>query len=385
MNKYFVILLAVVVLACRDRHPQRNGPITSSTKYAKGFWMEDKGSYLDVMVKQSNDSTVPTARYRLIRKNSSPPPPQDGVILIQVPISTIVCTSTTHIPLLDYLGESDKLTGFPSTQYISSAKVRERIDKGLVKELGIDNSINLELLAQLKPSMVMAFSMGSELGHLKKVQELGIPVVINSEYLEQHPLGRAEWIKFMGLFLGKEKEADSVFNWIESEYLKTKALADDLSRQDRLEPSDDFPKKPTILTGIPYGGTWYLPGGQNYAARFFEDAGCAYLWSDDPSIGFLQLSLETVYERASNADYWIGVGSFETYEDLKSADDRFTKFSAWQNKRVYNYNGRIGPTGGNEYLELGYLRPDLVLKDLIWITHHKQFPQPELYFYKALN
>ena len=149
--------------------------------------------------------------------------------------------------------------------------------------------------------------------------------------------------------------------------------------------ADGFSNKPTVLTGIPYGGTWYLPGGQNYAAKFFEDAGCQYLWSDDPSTGFLQLSLETVYERASKADYWIGVGSFETYSDLKSADDRFPKFSAWQNKRVYNYNGRIGRTGGNEYLELGYLRPDLVLWDLIQVTHPEQFPKQDLFFYKALK
>ena len=370
MNKFFLFVLAIVLVGCQVRQSENNIPTSHSTKYAKGFWVENKGAYRDVFVRQSNDSTVPALHYRL---TGSSLPAEKGVITVRVPISTIVCTSTSHIPLLDYLNESDKLIGFPSIQYISSTKVRARIDSGFVKELGIDNSLNLELLTQLKPSMVMAYSLGSDLGHLKKVQELGIPVVVNAEYLEQHPLGRAEWIKFMALFFGKEKMADSVFNWIESEYLKTKAMA------------DGFSNKPTVLTGIPYGGTWYLPGGQNYAAKFFEDAGCQYLWSDDPSTGFLQLSLETVYERASKADYWIGVGSFETYSDLKSADDRFPKFSAWQNKRVYNYNGRIGRTGGNEYLELGYLRPDLVLWDLIQVTHPEQFPKQDLFFYKALK
>jgi iron complex transport system substrate-binding protein len=211
------------------------------------------------------------------------------------------------------------------------------------------------------------------LGTLKKIQELGIPIVINSEFLEQHPLGRAEWIKFMGLFLGKEAEADSIFNWIEVEYLKHQKLA------------ESFTEKPTILTGIPYGGTWYLPGGENYGARFFEDAGCRYIWSDDSTSGFLQLSLETVFDRAMDADFWIGVGSFETYEELEAADGRFAKFSAFRNQRVYNYNGRIGPTGGNEYLELGYLRPDLILKDIIQVAHPDQYPKPDLYFYKALK
>jgi len=372
MNK-FLLLVTLLFFGCRKQASESKAPINQSTKYAKGFWIEDKGTYKDVFVRQSSDSTSPTLHYRLIKDTTTAPAPEAGIMAIHIPISSIVCTSTTHIPLLDYLNETEKLLGFPSTNFISSARARARIDKGFVKELGLDNSMNLELLAQLKPSIVMAYTLTSDLGNLKKIKEMGIPVVINAEYLEHHPLGRAEWIKFMALFFGKEKQADSIFNWIENEYVKAKAST--------LTSS----KIPTVLTGIPYGGTWYLPGGQNYAARFFEDAGCHYLWSDNPSTGFLQLSLETVYERASTADYWIGVGSFETYSDLKSTDDRFTKFSAWQNKMIYHYNGRIGPTGGNEYLELGYLRPDLVLKDLIQITHPVLYPQPDLFFYKRLK
>jgi iron complex transport system substrate-binding protein len=375
MNKSWLILLVFALVACKDRQSRSISSSTSLTpKYAKGFWVEDKGDYRDVFVQQSADSAGPVIQYRLIEKTSSNSnQSMAGITTIEVPISTIVCTSTTHIPLLDYLGESEKLIGFPSTQYISSSITRKRIDEGFVKELGKDNSLNIELLAQLRPSLVMAYTLGNDLGHLKKIQELGIPVVINAEYLEQHPLGRAEWIKFMALFLGKETMADSVFSAIEREYLKVKSEVENLAN------------KPTILTGIPYGGTWYLPGGQNYAARFFADAGCQYLWRDDPSSGFLQLSLETVYEKASRADYWIGVGSFETYSDLKAADERFSKFRAWQSHHVYNYNGRIGATGGNEYLELGYLRADLILKDLIQITHPTQYPNPNLFFYRALN
>jgi iron complex transport system substrate-binding protein len=374
MNKVILFILGAALLSCKERQSATfPNQVTFSPKYAKGFWVENKGNYKDVFVRQSGDSNTAPIRYRLVQKNSQAPIPEENVNIIYVPVASIVCTSTTHIPLLDYLGETEKLVGFPSTQYISSTKARERIDKGLVKELGIDNSMNIELLTQLQPSLVMAYSMSSDLGQLKKVQELNIPVVINAEFLEQHPLGRAEWIKFMALFFNKEEKGDSIFTWIESEYLKAKSV------------TESFKEKPTILTGIPYGGTWYLPGGQNYAARFFEDAGCKYLWEDDASNGFLKLSLETVYERASKADYWIGLGSFETYEELLSTDDRFAKFSPFPNRKIYNYNKRIGSKGGNEYLELGYLRPDLILKDLIQITHPTEYPEPDLFFYKALK
>ena len=68
--------------------------------------------------------------------------------------------------------------------------------------------------------MVMGYTMNSDYGQFKKIEELHVPVVINAEYLEKHPLGRAEWIKFMALFFNKEKKADSVFVVIEKEYLE---------------------------------------------------------------------------------------------------------------------------------------------------------------------
>lgn len=358
--------------ACTDKKPVLKSTPSSTLKYAKGFWIEDKGAYRNLFIRHSADTSIAPIQYRLV-KTISGTSSSDGALIIQVPIKNMVCTSTTHIPLLDYLGDSKKLIGFPSTKYISSPITRQRIDSGFVKELGKENGLNLELLTELQPSIVMAYSMGKDLGQLKKVQELGIPVVINSEYLEQHPLGRAEWIKFMALFLGKEDKADSIFNWIESEYQNAKS-----SIRDTLN-------KPTVLTGIPYGGIWYLPGGKNYAAQFFKDAGCQYLWSDEPSSGFLQLSLETVYEKALSAEYWIGIGSFESYNELKSTDERFAKFNAWQTKNAFTYNSRIGATGGNEYLELGYLRPDLILKDIIKITHPNQVSSHELFFFKELK
>src|SRR6202008_572779 len=108
--------------------------------------------------------------------------PEHGkdVQVISTPIESIVCTSTTHIPLLDYLNETEKLIGFPTTDYISSEKTRKRIDAGKVKELGIDKGMNIEELFSLKPSMVMGYAMSSDLGQLKKIKELGVPVVINA-------------------------------------------------------------------------------------------------------------------------------------------------------------------------------------------------------------
>ncbi len=197
--------------------------------------------------------------------------------------------------------------------------------------------------------------------------------MINAEYLERHPLGRAEWIKFMALFFGKERQADSVFRSIEKQYLQTAQLASEAMM------------KPTVLCGVLYGDSWFLPGGENYASRILRDAGCNYLWAADSSIGFLQFGFETVYTKAKNADLWIGVAAFKSLKELRAAEERYALFAPFKQGNVYTYDARHGAKGGSEFLELGYLRPDLVLKDLVKIAHPERLPNHTLFFYKKLE
>ncbi len=345
----------------------------SLTKYAVGFKVTLVGNSKLIEVKQPYQNATSGYQYLLVPTGEEPPTHDETTQVITVPVENIVCTSTTHIPLLDYINETEKLIGFPTTEYISSEKMRKRIDAGLVKDLGIDKGMNIEMLFTLKPSLVMGYTMTKDLGQLKKIQELGIPVVINAEYLEKHPLGRAEWIKFMALFFGKEKEADSVFAEIEKEYLSTQQLVNEVKT------------KPTVLSGIVYGDAWFMPGGQNYAAKLLKDAGCEYLWASDSTSGFLQLSVESVYARAKEADLWIGVGSFKKLEEIKATEERYALFKPFKEQQVYSYDARKGAKGGSEFLELGYLRPDLILKDLVKIAHPELMPSYDLFFHKKLN
>ena len=369
------VLVAIVNCTSSRKEPTSNSSdsVSLEIKYAQGFKVSDHGSYKTVEVTYPYQGAQSGYKYLLVQKGEPVPSHDPATPVITIPLESIVCTSTTHIPLLDYLNETDVLVGFPSTDYISSEKMRKRIDNGKVKELGMDKGMNLEVLVALKPSLVMGYSMNNDMGQLKKIQELGIPIVVNAEYLEKHPLGRAEWIKFMALFFNKEKQADSVFRMIESEYQKTQAMAKTVS------------SKPTVMSGIVYGDTWFLPGGQNYAAKLLEDAGCHYLWNDDPSNGFLELSFESVYEKAKNAELWIGVGSFRSLAEIKAAEERYARFRSFKDGKVYTYNSRQGAKGGSEFLELGYLRPDFILKDLVKIAHPELLPEYSLYFYGQLK
>jgi len=367
----FIFFFAVVHFSCSKKTEEQN--IASiDVKYAKGFSIKKDGDVTWVTVNYPYQGAKSGYQYLLVKKGQPVPEHTADVQVVEVPVETIVCTSTTHIPHLDYLGVTDRLVGFPSTDYVSSETARARIDAGFVKDLGIDKGMNIELLYTLKPSLVMGYTMTADLGQLKKIQEMGTPVVLNGEYLERDPLGRAEWIKFTSLFFGKEKVADSVFASIEREYETTRTKLASVAQ------------KPKVLCGTVYGDAWFMPGGENYAARLIKDAGNDYLWASDSTHGWLEISFESVYSRAKDADLWI-VGSFDTFEQLKAADQRYSLFKSFQTKQIYNYNARKGAKGGNDFLELGYMRPDIILKDLVKIGHPELLPEHELYFHKKLE
>ncbi|MBL7874540.1 MAG: ABC transporter substrate-binding protein [Cyclobacteriaceae bacterium] len=367
------ILCGMFVAACTQKKNTHSTSASTQLKYATGFSVRTEGHAKHVTINLPYPGAQEAYHYLLVPHGEEVPAHDNQTQVIFTPIKKIVCTSTTHIPLLDYINETEALVGFPTTDYISSEKMRHRVDEGMVTDLGVDKGMNLEVLYSLAPDLVMSYTMTGDLGQLKKIKELAIPVVINAEYLEKHPLGRAEWIKFMALFFDKEKEAESVFNEIENDYNKTKQL---------IEPGTP---RPTVLSGIVYGEAWFMPGGKNYAAHLLSDAGADYLWRDTDTNGFLELSFESVYEKAKTADLWIGVGSFSSLSEIKAADSRYTLFKPFHDKEVYTYNARTGAKGGSEFLELGYLRPDLILKDLVKIAHPELLPDYELFFYSRLE
>lgn len=373
MTRIFYLFLATIITwGCNQRQEAETDTEESvDLSYATNFTIQANKDYTLVIINTPYKNAEKGLRYVLYPRGGEKPNVEaDGYI--PTPVQSIVCTSTTHIPLLDYLDETDKLVGFPTTDYISSEKMRKRVDEGNVAELGIDNSLNIEKLIELNPDLVMAYTMTNDFGQFNKIQEAGIPVLINAEYMELDPLGRAEWIKLAGLLFGKEEKADSVFNMIETEYTTT------------LQKVEKINNHPSVMSGSMYSDTWYLPGGNNYAAKLLTDASFNYLWKQDTTTSFLALSYESVLDKANQADYWIGASNFKSLKELKEANERYSFFAPFEKDRVYSYDKRIGAKGGSEFLELGYLRPDLILKDLVKIGHPEVLPNHELYFYYKL-
>jgi len=342
--------------------------------YAQGFTVEYHKNYKVVTVTRPWRKADTIFRYVLVQCGTPAPAGYKNAEIIQVPVKRIVALSTTYLPALVDLGLTDHLVGVGSFKYINSLRIRALVDTGLLTEVGSGARVNVERVVALDPDLIMTFGVGDPKRDAHpKLLEAGLKVVINAEYMEGTPLGRTEWIKFIALFFNAERDAKRVFHGIAQRYGAIRARAQNVAR------------KPTVFSGSMYKGTWYMPGGHSYVAQFLRDAGANYLWRDDGSTGSIPLDFEAVFERAANAAYWINVGRAMGLQDLAKQDERYTRFKAYQEGRVYNNNKRLNRFGGNDYWESGLANPDIVLADLVYIFHPELLSQHDLVYYRRLK
>ncbi len=361
--KNILYLILLVFISCKKEKTIQQGTLKDSfenieIKYATGFEIKQFKGYKELRIKTPYPNAKKQESYILIEdKNILSHTDFYDAKLIEIPIKKIVVTSTTHIPMLELLQAENTLIGFPNQQYISSKKTRELIKKGKITELGNEQNINTEMLLNLKPDAVIGFSMNSNNKTFTNIEKAGIPVILNGDWLEKTPLGRAEWLKFFGVLFQKEKRADSIFKTIEKNYLQAKEIA------------KNSKTKPKVLSGVLYKDKWNLPAGNSYVAQFLNDANVYYPWQNTKGTGSLSLAFESVLEKGQDADIWIAPGYYNSYEQLKKANQHYTAFKPFKNKTIYNFTKKKGETGGVLYYELAPTQPDIVLKDIIKITH----------------
>ncbi len=381
LKKILFIAIASIFLGCKEEKKDIL-PISKTSKattisYAKGFSVEKSALGLTIIKLCSpwpgaatsfTYALIPREKLSTITLNKD-----EYDAIITTPVERIIVTSTTHISALDALGVENTLVGFPKTALISSEKTRKRIDDGAVQELGNNENINTELVLSLNPDVVVGFGMNNQNKTYETLKRSMIPVVYNGDWTEESPLGKAEWIKFFAPFFHKEKEAEQLFKNIEASYNKTKKLA--------LKASS----KPTVLIGGLYKDVWHVAGGKSWMAQFLKDAQTNYLWKDTQETGGIAVSIESVLDIAEKADFWLNPSMLVSYDEMKLANRHYQKFEAFSTQKVYSNTISKGVTGGLLYYELAPQRPDLVLKDLIYIFHPELLPDHTLLFFKPLK
>lgn len=374
---FFTVLITIIYVSCnsnsKNNKDLKNTNQSLKVKYAKGFDIQYFIGYNKLIIKSPYPDANETFEY-IIESPNLESTVDWKIPSVKAPIQKLVVTSTTHIPMLELLGVENSLIGFQNTEYVSSVKTRKRIDDGFIKDLGKEFALNTEVLFDLEPDIVVGFAMTKTNKTYNLIEEMGIPVILNGDWLEETPLGRAEWIKFFGVLFDKEKEADSIFNQIEQDYLSA------------IEIAKTAKTKQNILSGaIMRNDVWSLPGGESFVAQFLEDANLNYLWKDSKGKGSLNLSFESVFEKGQDADFWIAPGYFSSKEQMLDGNKNYVDFKSFKNDRIYTPSTKTGPTGGVIYYELAPTRPDLVIKDLIKITNPELLPDHELVFFEKMK
>lgn len=347
--------------------------IKNSIEFASGLSILKYEDYSVVTVSNPWPNFNKDFKYILKEKEAKVPDSLQSYTTIQVPLESIVVTSTTNIPFLEMLEVENKLVGFPHTDYISSEKTRALIDKGSVKNVGQNEKLNIEQLIDLSPNLIVTFGVDNNNPMLDNLKKSGLNVLIQGDWMEQSPLGKAEWIKLYGALFGKEDKAKELFDKIVESYNQAKKLV------------ADKPATSKVLYGSMYKDVWYVAKGNSWVAQFMQDAKANYLWADLKGTGSEGLSFEKVLDKAKTANIWIASGSFKSLDELQKANPHYAEFDAFKNKSIYNFEGKLGATGGTVYYELAPSRPDLVLKDYIKIFHPDLLSSYEFTFASKLN
>lgn len=370
MNKlllYLGIGLAFLLISCNDKkeRPSQSESIIDEIKlnHAKEFKIEKTVNQINLHVHRKGEDGI-FETFQLVKEKKQ----NDPETTIQIPCKRIVCLSSTQLSYFFALDDIDDIVAINSSRYLRHEGMQALLKSGKVKKIGKEGNFNLEMIAALDPDVI--FVSPFKVGGFDVLRNLGIPLVPMAAYNEETPLGRAEWIKMLALFVGQEEKADSIFNGIESRYQKLKQIASKVE------------KRPTVFSGKMRSGSWYVPGGNSFYAHYFTDAGADYIIKDSNQVAY-PVDFETIYSKASNCDFWRIIHpekSGLSLKDLSDQDPRYMDFKAYQEKNVILCNIREKP-----YYEQAGMKPDVLLADYIHFFHPELLPEHKPYFYERLK
>ena len=342
--------------------------------YAQNLQIESFATHRLITVINVNRDSDDRFTYALVPKGQSIPKLPANTTIIRTPVERVVVMATTFIGYIDKLNQLESLIGVATPDFINNETVHQRIRSGQIQTVQAGPGLDVERLLLLEPDLILSSSSGAshQDSHPLLVRS-GLPVVLSASYMEQHPLARAEWLKFVAAFFDVDAQAEQIFNEITERYQKLAARASVVT------------EKPTVFCGTPYAGTWHVPGGQSYVAKTLDDAGANYLWSEDDSRGGIPLDFERVFFTAAHASFWINLDSYKSLDSLFEADHRFNHFRAAQAGHVYNNSKQFKSNGGNAIWERGIVHPDEVLADLIKIFHPELAKDHRFIYYEQLQ
>lgn len=290
----------------------------------------------------------------------------------QVPFKKIILLNASMAGYIGELHAENLLIGISSPEYIYSERIQSLLKQGKIQNVGSDQKYDIEKIISLKPDVIFTNHIASFDNTYQLLKNNGIRLVFLDEYMEQKPLQKTAYLKLFGKLLGKDKEAERMYENVEKNYADLKQLA--------LKAKE----KPMVLANEMYGDVWYLPGGKTSTANFISDANADYILKNNTEEKAVTMSFEEVFAKSGTVQYWINVGNHTSRKEMLSMNPFYRKLNVFNKGKIYVITGKERGQA-NDFFESGVVRSDLVLKDYIKIFHPELLPGYQLTYMKELK
>ena len=373
-----MVLIVVVLLAsCNNKEILRQTEPIYTPRYAEGFSIErDKASGEVLLCVKNPWQGAEDVRYYY---------PIDTL----APSQRIVTMSSSHAAMLDAVGCSDRIVGLSGCRFVYNSDLCKKIAEGKISEVGYDSNFDFEKIHSLRADAVLLYGVSGEAKMItNKLDELRTPYLYIGEYLENNPLGKAEWVVALAYLCGVGEQGKEFFKGVEERY-------NALRNQKHCSAY-----RPRVMLNLPYRDTWFMPPHNSYMVQLIEDAGGTYILTENGkrktenenfstlnsqlSTKSTPISLEEALVLAMKSDFWINLGQVASKAELCAVAPRFAEVDAVKFGRLYNNTKRTNESRGSDFWESGCVRPDLILADLVKILHYEA-PTDSLYYYKKIE
>lgn len=275
----------------------------------------------------------------------------EDIVPIKQPVKDIYLVSSSIMDIFANLDALDSVSLSGQKQdswYVEAA--REAMEKGDIVYAGKYNKPDYELILANGCSLAIENRMITHSPEvIEKLEGFGIPVMIEYSSYESHPLGRVEWIKFFGALLGKEEQAEKIFD-------------EQIEILDRVT-ADEKTDKTVAFFFITSNGLVQVRRTTDYVPKMIELAGGKYIYEElgeeESSRSTMNVQLEEFYNTAKDADYLIYNSSIDG--GVSSVEELLDKSSLLGDFKAVK-EGNVWCTTNDMYqqsMSIGYLIEDM--------------------------
>lgn len=297
-------------------------------------------------------TTMDGKRFLIVPENKAVPKDLDEeIVVLQRPIKDLYLVASAVMDMFCQLDGLDAIA-FSGQQeenwYVEAAK--EAMAKGDLLYAGKYSKPDYELLVSKGCSLAIENRM---IAHspdvIEKLEDFKIPVMIECSSYESHPLGRVEWVKFFGALLGKEEEAERIFE-------------DQVAILERVS-ADEQTKKKVAFFFVTSNGLVQVRQSSDYVPKMIELAGGKYVFENlgdpDSRRSTLNMQVEEFYNGAKDADFLIYNSSIDggvaNIRELLDKCELLADFKAVQENNVWCTTNDLY----QQSLSIGYLMEDI--------------------------